>query len=174
MASFIENPVKYSINKTLFIRLTGILLGLRKHNWSKVPLVIMETEGASSFHQATLAKEVVKLDSIKSVATSLGSLSIQKELLEMSMSGEFNVISGVVTDRSAIQACLQFANDHRMLVEPACGAGLSSIYSDSFITSESPLKAIKSDNKKPIVLIVCGGEIVSMELLQKWKDQFSL
>ena len=134
----------------------------------------METEGASSFHQAILAKKVVKLDSIKSVATSLGSLSIQKELLEMSMSGEFNVISGVVTDRSAIQACLQFANDHRMLVEPACGAGLSSIYSDSFITSESPLKAIKSDNKKPIVLIVCGGEIVSMELLQKWKDQFSL
>ena len=134
----------------------------------------METEGASSFHQATSAKKIVKLDSIKSVATSLGSLSIQKELLEMSMSGEFNVISGVVTDRSAIQACLQFANDHRMLVEPACGAGLSSIYSDSFITSESPLKAIKSDNKKPIVLIVCGGEIVSMELLQKWKDQFSL
>ena len=147
---------------------------MRKHNWSKVPLVIMETEGANSFNQAVLANEVVKLDAIKSVATSLGSLSIQKELLEMSHSGEFEVISGVVSDRSAIHACLQFANDHRMLVEPACGAGLSSIYSDTFINTNSPLESIKSDNQKPIILIVCGGEIVSTELLQKWKEQFAL
>ena len=134
----------------------------------------METEGANSFHKATLASEVVELDAIKSVATSLGSLSIQKELLEMSLSGEFNVTSGVVTDRSAINACLQFANDHRMLVEPACGAGLSSIYSNTFVDTNPPLDMIKSDNQKPIVIIVCGGEIVSTELLQKWKELFSL
>ena len=134
----------------------------------------METEGANSFHKATLVNEVVELDAIQSVATSLGSLSIQKELLEMSLSGEYNVISGVVTDRSAINACLQFANDHRMLVEPACGAGLSAIYSDSFVNTKPPLEMIKSDNQKPIVLVVCGGEIVSTELLQKWKEQFSL
>ena len=134
----------------------------------------METEGANSFHKATLAHEVVELDAIKSVATSLGSLSIQKELLEMSLSCEFNVISGVVTDRSAINACLQFANDHRMLVEPACGAGLSVIYSDSFVNTKPPLEMIKSNNQKPIVLVVCGGEIVSTELSQKWKEQFSL
>ena len=152
----------------------GILLGMRKYNWSKVPLVIMETEGANSFNQAVLAKKVVALESIASVATSLGSLSIQKELLEMSLSGEFDIISGVVSDRSAINACLQFANDHRMLVEPACGAGLSSIYSDTFINTNSPLDSIKDDNQKPIVLIVCGGEIVSTELLQKWKTQFAL
>ena len=62
-------------------------------------MVVMETDGAKSFNAALHAGEVVKLDAIKSIATSLGSLSIQKELLEMAQSTEFRVISGVVSDR---------------------------------------------------------------------------
>ena len=120
------------------------------------------------------AGRVVKLDAIKSIATSLGSLYIQKELLEMAKSKEFTVISGVVSDRSAVDACLQFADDHRMLVEPACGAGLSSIYSDAFSSADHPLRSISNENQKPIILVVCGGEIVSLDLLQKWKHQLSL
>ena len=85
-------------------KISGILLGLRRHGWTKVPMVVMETEGAKSFNAALLAGEVVKLDAIKSIATSLGSLSIQKELLEMAQSTEFHVISGVVSDRSAVKS----------------------------------------------------------------------
>ena len=139
-----------------------------------MPMVVMETEGAKSFNAALHAGEVVKLDAIKSIATSLGSLSIQKELLEMAQSTEFHVISGVVSDRSAVISCLRFADDHRMLVEPACGAGLSSVYSDHFCNTESPLKSIPPDNKNPVVLVVCGGDIVSLDLLQKWKSDFSI
>ena len=155
-------------------KISGILLGIRRHGWTKVPMVVMETEGAKSFNAALHAGEVVKLDAIKSIATSLGSLSIQKELLEMAQSTEFHVISGVVSDRSAVKSCLRFADDHRMLVEPACGAGLSSIYSDDFCNTDPPLKSIPPDNKNPVVLVVCGGDIVSLDLLQKWKSDFSI
>ena len=62
-------------------KILGILLGIRRHGWTKVPMVVMETEGAKSFNEALHAGEVVKLDAIKSIATSLGSLCIQKELL---------------------------------------------------------------------------------------------
>ena len=150
------------------------MLGIRRHGWTKVPMVVMETEGAKSFNEALQAGEVVKLDAIKSIATSLGSLCIQKELLEMAQSTEFNVISGVVSDRSAVKSCLRFADDHRMLVEPACGAGLSSIYADDFCNTDPPLKRIPQANKNPVVMVVCGGDIVSLDLLQKWKCDFSI
>ena len=133
----------------------------------------METEGAKSFNSALVKGEVVKLDAIRSVATSLGSLCIQKELLDMAQSTEFNVVSGVVSDKTAIDSCMKFADDHKMLVEPACGAGLSSVYSDTFITSNHPLSTIPKDNHRPIVLVVCGGDIVSLDLLYTWKNQFS-
>jgi L-serine/L-threonine ammonia-lyase len=38
------------------------------------------------------------------------------------------VRSVVVTDSDAIEACVSFADDHRCLVEPACGASLSVAY----------------------------------------------
>ena len=134
----------------------------------------METDGAKCFNEALNAKKVVKLDAVKSIATSLGSLYIQKELSDMAQSKEFNVISGVVSDRAAVNACLKFADDHKMLVEPACGAGLSSIYSDVFVNTTHPLNIIMNENQQPIVLVVCGGDIVSLNLLLMWKDQFSL
>ena len=175
---------KFNIKKTIIItiikihenarNITGILLGFRKHKWNNVPLIVMETDGAKSFNEALNANEVVKLDAIKSIATSLGSLYIQRELLDMAQSNEFRVISGVVSDRSAVDACLKFADDHRMLVEPACGAGLSSIYSDQFYNAKHPLCTIPINNQRPIVLVVCGGDIVSLDLLQSWKHQFSL
>ena len=158
----------------LIENISGILLGLRRHKWNTVPLIIMETDGAKCFNEALNANEVVKLDAIKSIATSLGSLYIQKELLDMAQSGEFSVVSGVVSDRSAVDACLKFADDHRMLVEPACGAGLSSIYSEQFCNTKPPLSIIPNNNQRPIVLVVCGGDIVSLNLLQTWKNRFSL
>ena len=136
-------------------------------------MVVMETEGAKCFHDALSSGKVVTLDAIRSVALSLGSRSIQKELLEMAQSTDYEVISGVVTDKVAVEACLKFADDHRMLVEPACGAGLSSVYSRTFVGGD-PLQFISEDNQKPIIVVVCGGDMVSLALLLYWKDQFSL
>ena len=52
-----------------------------------------------------------------------------------------------MTDRQAIEACLLFADDHRVVVEPACGAALALAYQNV-----AALQAVGN-----ILLIVCGG-----------------
>jgi L-serine/L-threonine ammonia-lyase len=64
----------------------------------------------------------------------------------------------VVSDRAALRACLRFADDHRVLVEPACGAALATIYDRA-----APLLGVGA-----IVVIVCGGAGVNLPLLEEW------
>ena len=66
----------------------------------------------------------------------------------------------------AVDACVKFADEHRILVEPSCGAGLSVIYNNL-----PELQEIIKDKQHPTVLvIVCGGSGVTLELLQNWKQ----
>ena len=53
-------------------------------------------------------------------------MAICEKLFELSQ--VHPVLSKVVEDRTALQACISFARDHRILVEPACGAVLSALY----------------------------------------------
>ena len=62
----------------------------------------------------------------RSIAKSLGALAPCEKLFALSK--EHPVISKVVEDRTALEACISFAKDHRILVEPACGAALSAVY----------------------------------------------
>ncbi|XP_014680206.1 PREDICTED: serine dehydratase-like, partial [Priapulus caudatus] len=58
-------------------------------------------------------------------------------------------------------------DDHRVLVEPSCGATLASVYSgvlDALLREER----LQLDKEDAIVLIVCGGAGVSLELLRQW------
>jgi len=62
-------------------------------------------------------------------------------------------------------------DDHRMLVEPACGASLAAIYNDivSNLQSEGKLGPVTS-----ALVVVCGGSNVSLDSLQSWKKEFDL
>jgi L-serine/L-threonine ammonia-lyase len=63
------------------------------------------------------------------------------------------------------------ADDHHLVVEPACGASLSAVYS-------GVLQRLQEEGQLPKInaalVIVCGGAVVTLELLNKWKQQFSL
>jgi hypothetical protein len=59
-------------------------------------------------------------------------------------------------------------DDHRMLVEPACGAALAILYFD-LLKNKFP-QGING----PVVLVVCGGAGVNLSLLQQWAVQFDL
>jgi L-serine/L-threonine ammonia-lyase len=63
---------------------------------------------------------------------------------------------------------LSLAQDHRLLVEPACGAALSVVYSPRLRAE------YLQDIKGPIVIEVCGGSGVNVSLLQEWKEQFGV
>jgi L-serine/L-threonine ammonia-lyase len=90
--------------------------------------------------------------------------------LERSHQHVGGVESAICTDKEAVEACLKLAQDHRLLVEPACGAALAVAYSprlrDLYLKTLPPAGAI--------VLQVCGGSGVSVDLLQGWKQEFGI
>jgi L-serine/L-threonine ammonia-lyase len=143
----------------------GTLEGLERLSLTTT-VVAAETQGASSFGQAWVKGELVRLDGIHSVATSLGALEVTPVSLERSRKHQQRggtVQEAISTDAEAVDACLQFARDHRILVEPACGAALAVAYSKRL--REKLLKDING----PVVIEVCGGSGVSLDLLSQWK-----
>ncbi len=136
--------------------LCGVVEGLHGAGWDDVPVLAVETRGADSFASSVQAGHLVTLERISSVATSLGARTVTARSLEWA---RYHAITPwVVTDREAVDACLRFADDHRVLVEPACGAALSVAYNCA-----PPLRG-----HGPVVIIVCGGAGVTRELLDKW------
>lgn len=139
--------------------LCGVAQGMADLGWSNVPILAVETKGADSFASAVAAGHLVTLDSITSLATTLGARTVAPEAL--AWAGRREIIPWVVTDRSAVSACVRFADDHRVLVEPACGASLSAVYERA-----EPLVGRSS-----ILIIVCGGAGVTRDLLDQWVRQ---
>jgi L-serine/L-threonine ammonia-lyase len=66
------------------------------------------------------------------------------------------VRSHVASDADAVSACLRFCDDHRLLVEPACGAALAAVY------TAAPALAMASS----VVVVVCGGAVVDAASLR--------
>jgi len=162
--------------------LCGVLEGLQRHydknNNNSQPttqVIAAETVGASSFAQALQQKKLVRLDSIDSVATSLGALEVTAATLDRveSCQASSTVQAATCTDAQAVAACLSFAAEHKLLVEPACGAALAVLYSDE-LRNEFLANDAVADATGPIVVEVCGGSAVSVELLAQWKEQFGL
>jgi L-serine/L-threonine ammonia-lyase len=136
--------------------LCGILEGLHRVGWQDVPVLAIETEGAASFHAAARAGRLVTLEAIRSLATTLGARTVTPKLLEWKRTHEIS--HWLATDRQAVDACLRFLDDHRVLVEPACGAALAAIY--------GRCGALRG--RGPVLVEVCGGAGVSLDLLREW------
>jgi L-serine/L-threonine ammonia-lyase len=139
--------------------LCGVVQGMKEVGWSHVPVLAVETRGADSFATAVAAGRLVTLDAITSIATTLGARTVAPEAL--AWAGRREIVPWVVTDRSAVKACLRFADDHRVLVEPACGASLSAVYD----------RAETLRNRRSVLVIVCGGAGVTRESLTSWEEQ---
>ncbi|OGO91916.1 MAG: serine dehydratase [Coxiella sp. RIFCSPHIGHO2_12_FULL_44_14] len=137
----------------------GILQGLYRHGWPDVPIFAVETEGAASFYAAMQAGKLVTLPGIHTVATTLGVVRVCTELFNWAQKHPITPL--VVSDKAAVLACRRFVDDHRVLVEPACGAALSVIYdrAPSLTTAHS------------LLVIVCGGIGISLALLEKYLQQ---
>ncbi len=139
--------------------LMGILKGLKDCEWQdSVRVLACETCGADALAQSLQKRERVQLDSIRSVAKSLGADRIAEDILNECMSGQFSLDSMVVTDEEAVSSCFKFALDHNVLVEPACGASLAPLYFHS--------EKLKEHINDAVVVEVCGGGAFnSMETL---------
>jgi L-serine/L-threonine ammonia-lyase len=145
---------------------SGLCQGIEASS-SKTQVVAVETKGADSLNQSVKAKYLVTLPGITSIATSLGATQVCSTALAYAL--EDNVSSMVVTDKEAVSACLKFAEEERMLVEPACGASLAIIYGDML---KRVIEDVREDMK--VVVVVCGGSTVGLEMLLKFKEEFEL
>ncbi|WP_343298439.1 pyridoxal-phosphate dependent enzyme [Rhizobium redzepovicii] len=94
-----------------------------------MPVLAVETIGASSLAQSVARNERIILPSIKSVATSLGATQVSEHAFGLVV--ENRVSCAVVSDLQAVDACLRFIDDHRILVEPACGASIATAYANA-------------------------------------------
>lgn len=139
----------------------------RRVGWTDTTSVLaMETSGANAFQQAVQSKSLVKLQTITSVAKSLGALCVSAQALTYALENPRKVISGTVSDEEAIAACVEFAHDHHMLVEPACGAALAPVYFPSIL--RRILLDLDSVEKtfRHICVLVCGGNMTRLPTVQ--------
>ncbi len=137
--------------------LCGVIQGLHAVGWTDVPVIAVETTGAASFAAALTAGAPVTLPAITSIALTLGSKRVCDRLIELSTMHDIRSV--LVSDRAAISSCTQFLDDHRMLVEPSCGAALSVVYDAHPEVTSAP---------GPVLIIVCGGAAVTRSQLDAW------
>jgi L-serine/L-threonine ammonia-lyase len=139
----------------------GILQGLHDHDWQDVPLFCVETSGAASLAASIKANKLVTLPTIDTIALTLGAKRVTEQLFNWTK--KHKIVSLTVSDQQTVFACHRFIDDHRVLVEPACGAALAVVY--------DKMKELK--NFKRVLVIVCGGIGMSLELLNQYLQKFS-
>lgn len=137
--------------------LSGVVEGLRRRGVPGIPLIAVETSGAASLHRALEAGEPVELNAIDSIATSLGAKRICTQAMECATGHPLH--RALVSDLQAVQACERFLDDHRVLVEPACGASLALAY--------QPSPQLQAYDK--VLIVVCGGATATLAQLGEWR-----
>jgi L-serine/L-threonine ammonia-lyase len=141
--------------------LAGVIEGLRRNGLDRVPVFAVETVGAASLHAALEADERLALPAIASIATSLGAKQVCQRAFELARSHPLSSL--VVSDAEAVDACVRFMDDHRLVVEPACGAALAPAY------GAHPALAGVDD----LLVVVCGGATATAAQLLAWSASIS-
>eukprot|EP00759_Apiculatamorpha_spiralis_P057413 PhF_6_TR8642/c0_g1_i1/m.13500/K17989/SDS, SDH, CHA1; L-serine/L-threonine ammonia-lyase len=135
----------------------GLMLGVSRGmdivggDWSSVPIIASETKGCDSLAQSVEQSKMITLPAITSVAKTLGASRVAVEAFELTRKKK--VIPCVVSDHEAISAVNSFLDDHRVLVEPACGAALAVLYQKK--------QELMKLNVQSVLVIVCGGSLIS-------------
>jgi L-serine/L-threonine ammonia-lyase len=124
----------------------GALQGMHAAGWHDVQLVAVEARGAESLRVAVAAGRPVTLPAITSLATTLGARQVCDAAFGWTRRHEVHSIT--VSDDEAVRACLAVADEHRLIVEPACGAAIVA----AMQRQAAPLR-----NAADVLLILCGG-----------------
>jgi L-serine/L-threonine ammonia-lyase len=135
---------------------------------SKPKMITVETKGAESLNASLVAAKLITLPGITSIATSLGAVTVAQHAFDLAKAGEDEgrVQSLVVSDEEAIRACVEFAGMYQMLVEPACGASLAVV--------QGLGKRMGLGEEGKIVVVVCGGRNVGVEIMSEWMKMYGI
>lgn len=183
-----------------------------------VAVIANETHGCaslalslkSSYSTPIPTAKLERLNSIKTICTSLGAVAVSSDCLNYSIEHPGGVTSVVSSDKVAFDNVRPFASKycsplvifqyrrrililiflvslllldaHAFLVEPACTASLTPVYTPSILrlalpSTVFPLEAGTSprrfDSSVPVIIvIVCGGNTLSMENFERHEKEF--
>ncbi|WVQ67148.1 uncharacterized protein L199_005343 [Kwoniella botswanensis] len=146
----------------------GIMQGILNQKKRKTKVIAVETKGAESLNASLEKGENSSLGGITSIATSLGAIKVCQQAFDYAHENRGLVKSVVVSDQQAVQALLRFASEENMIVEPACGATLSIAYEGKL---KNHIEGLKKDSR--VVLVVCGGSAVTLDLLDEWRKTYA-
>jgi len=140
----------------------GVIQGMDRNGWGDVHVIACEVEGAPKFHRSFAAGKQIYLDKITTLANTLAGKTVSQKTVEYAKT--HNVTSYLTTDERAANACMEFVEDFRILVELACGASMSVAY-------DLPKAVEPYEN---IAIIACGGAGVNLPKLLEYKQIFRL
>ena len=143
----------------------GLMRGLERKGWGDTKVLAVETKGAESLHKSLEKGELVKLEKITSIATSLGATKVAEKAFEYAQGP--SVRSVVLGDEEAVMGCWQLADDERILVEPACGVNVALCYDGRL---KKLLPGLTPGSK--VVVVLCGGANVTLEALMEWREDW--
>lgn len=142
-------------------------------------VLAVETVGAESLYASVAAGEVVTLPEVTSIATSLGAPRVADKTFEWTRQGAggddgARVVCATVTDADAVMGSARFLDDARMLVEVACGATIATVYNGALRRHLGKGLGDAEWAEKNVVVIVCGGSNINVELLQKYREEYGV
>ena len=111
------------------------------------------------------AGELVTLEEITSIATTLGAKRVCERAFEMGKRD--NVRSVVLRDAEAAMGCWRLADDERMLVEPACGVSVAVCYDGRL---RKLLPGLTRESK--VAIVVCGGSNITLDMLMRYREKY--
>lgn len=151
--------------------LCGVLQGMHKHNLTQVPVVCMEPEGAPSFNVCFTSHTHTQIEKANTIAKTLAVKRVCKRAVDW-ITEHDKMFSCLASDKQGVEASLQFADHHRFLVSVSSGIGMSALYS-------GVINSLQKEGKLPggqlrVVVIVTGGNEVTLEEVGRWKGLFGL
>ncbi|CAK1367644.1 unnamed protein product [Cercospora beticola] len=152
---------------------SGIMEGIQRQGeaWKeKTKVLVVETHGADALSKSLEKGEMVTLDGITSMATSLGATRVCDRAFDLATQGLTNgtVHSVVLSDAEAAMGCWKLWDDEKILVEAACGVNTALCYGGRLEKAFG-----RPPRKDEIVVIeVCGGSNISVEIIEEWRREF--
>ncbi|KAK8017478.1 pyridoxal-phosphate dependent enzyme [Apiospora rasikravindrae] len=165
--------------------LNGIMQGVErqaKKKWARnqrPQVVAVETVGADSLHASAKAGEHVALPKITSIATSLGAVRVSAKSWEwysrQSVEADATPLASVtVTDAEAVMGSARLADDALLLVEVACGATIATVYNGELRRTLGKGLSDAEWAAMNVVIIVCGGSNITLEMLRKYQEEYGV
>ncbi|KAI1104849.1 pyridoxal-phosphate dependent enzyme [Jackrogersella minutella] len=157
--------------------LNGVMAGVERHHrgsGARPTVVAVETAGAESLNASVRAGELVALPAVTSIATSLGAPRVSERTFRWAREAP-HLKSVVVSDGQAVQGVVRLADDARMLVEVACGAAVATVYNGELRRAMGG-EGLGAEEwgRRNVVVVVCGGSHISLEILGRWREEFGV